>query len=454
MKRKPGQMSGEAKEQYIEGCRARYLRRNRQGKSALIDEVVEMQGWDRKHAIKVLNGKAGFGKAAQKRGSKPSYGDEEKAIIVTIWKHSEQPCGVRLKETLPLWKKSYERCYGEVSPERWAKILGYSARTLERMTAQHRASGKDWRGRKTGRTSNRLKKIVPVRCGPQLVDQPGWLEADTVSHGGGSSSGQFMHSLTLTDLYSGWTELAALWGNSSGEVRIGVEKIERRMPFEMLGFDCDNGSEFLNEILEHYLWGRSKRIDWTRSRPYKKNDQAHVEQKNYTHVRLLLGYGRFSDIELKILVDELYELAWLPLRNYFTPVMKLVEKQRVGSKVRKRYDKAATPCDRLLSCAKVSEETKEKLRQNRASYDPLMLSQDIENRLKEIFGRVERIERDRAEEWARAGEIRGSAEIFPAARCVTASVAIAPVACTPRAAGKKLVKQSINQQITNKSLVS
>ena len=158
------------------------------------------------------------------------------------------------------------------------------------------------------------------------------MEADTVSHGGGSSSGEFLWSSTLTDLHTGWTELAALWGNSGGEVRVGLVNIEKRMPFELLGFDCDNGSEFLNIVLKRYLLTRERAVKWTRSRPYKKNDQAHVEPKNFTHVRQLLGYGRYGEIELKALVDDLYENAWLPLRNHCTPVMKLVEKTREGSR--------------------------------------------------------------------------------------------------------------------------
>jgi hypothetical protein len=149
---------------------------------------------------------------------------------------------------------------------------------------------------------------------------------------------------------------------------------------------------------------RNRSVEWTRSRAYKKNDQAHVEQKNFTHVRQLLGYGRFGDLELREQVNELYEKAWLPLRNHFTPVMKLIEKQRIGSKVRKKYDTPATPCDRLLNCAKVSEETKDQLRVTRAALDPMDLAADIEARLEKIFTIVERIEEDRQEEMERAGE--------------------------------------------------
>ena len=421
----------------------------------MIGKVSDTLGWERKHTIKALNGKVTLGKRAKKRGSKLSYGEQERSIIITIWKHSEQPCGIRLKGTLPLWLDSYERRYGAIEDSVRTHILSYSGRTLDRITYAHRVTGEGGRkGRKTGRSSNRIKKIVPIRCGPQAFDEPGWMEADTVSHGGGSSSGSFLWSLTLTDFHSGWTELAALWGNGGREVRAGLMRIEKRMPFEMLGFDCDNGSEFLNEVLEAYLLRGERSIEWTRSRAYKKNDQAHVEQKNFTHVRQLLGYGRFGDLDLKIMVDEVYEKAWLPMRNYFTPVMKLLEKQRVGSKVMKKYDTPRTPCDRLLACAKVSDATKEKLRQTRREFDPLDLADEVERRLAEIFCLAEHIEEERWEEMQRAGEVPAAAKATGGVDCVTATVAPAPCAYTPSTPPENLVKTSQKKHKTTNRRVS
>lgn len=409
----------------------------------MIDEVSDTLGWDRKHTIKALNGKVSRGGSAKRRESKRTYGEEESAVITAIWKASEQPCSVRLKETLSLWLESYEIRHGKVEVPMRTRILGYSVRTLDRITKPHRGTTETGRkGRRTGRASNRIKKFVPIRCGPQEFDQPGWMEADTVSHGGGSSSGWFLWSLTLTDFHSGWTELAALWGNSGREVRAGLERIEKRMPFAMQGFDCDNGSEFLNEIVEAYLLDKKRSVEWTRSRAYKKNDQAHVEQKNFTHVRQLLGYGRFGDLDLKSMVDDLYEKAWLPMRNYFTPVMKLVEKRRVGSKVRKKYDKPATPCDRLLACSKVDEETKKKLRQIRTELDPMSLADEVERRLSEIFQIVERIEEERWEEMERAGEGPARAD------GVTSPVATAPCASTPSALAENRVKAASTKHKT------
>lgn len=454
MKTLSGIMSHQSKEEYLESCRRRYPSRNRAGKSAMIDEVSDTLGWDRKHTIKALNGQVTLGKQAKRRGSKPKHGVIEQAIIASIWKHSEQPCGTRLKQTLPLWIDSYQARHGVIDHATRAKILSYSPRTLDRITAPYRLTAERRLGRKTGRASNRIKKFVPIRCGPQAFDEPGWLEADTVSHGGGSSSGAFLWSLTLTDFHSGWTELAALWGNSGGEVRVGLERIEKRMPFPMLGFDCDNGSEFLNEIVEAHLLHRKRSVEWTRSRAYKKNDQAHVEQKNFTHVRQLLGYGRYGDLKLREQVNDLYEHAWLPLRNHFTPVMKLIEKQRTGSKVRKKYDTPATPCDRLLACAKVSEETKIQLRATRSTLDPMTLAADIEARLKAIFTIVERIEEDRQDEIARAGSEPSPRSAAVGADCVTASVACAPFASTPSAPTETLVKTTPNNQNQTKRQVS
>jgi hypothetical protein len=427
-------MSQKSKIEYLESCRARYPSRNRVGRSAMIDEVSDALGWERKHTIKALNSHVSLGQGARKRGSKAIYTEELKTVIVEIWKRSEQPCGKLLKATLPLWLESHERHHGPLPEADCEKILKCSARQLDRITAPHKLGDGGRHGRSTGRTSHRLKNTIAVRCGPWEVDRPGWLEVDTVSHGGGSSSGEFMWSLTLTDIHTGWTELAGLWGNSGREVCVGLRRIEARLPFEMLGFDCDNGSEFLNAAVENHLLSQDRPPQWTRSRAYKKNDQAHVEQKNFTHVRQLLGYGRFGDLRLIELVNDLYENAWLPLRNLFTPSMKLLEKKRVGSKVSKTYDSPQTPCDRLLACAHVSEETKRQLRIRRAEFDPLELSELIESKLRSIQAIVAEIEEARAEERWRAGEA-AEERLPPAAAvgggCVAALVAPAPVASTP-----------------------
>lgn len=421
----------------------------------MIDEVSDTLGWDRKHTIKALNGKVSLGELARKRGSKPIYTEEEKQVIVGIWRQSEQPCGKLLKPTLPLWLGSYEKHHGKLPEETRRKILQCSPRQLDRITAPHKFAGSGRHGRSTGRTSHRLKTTVTIRCGPWEVDRPGWLEADTVSHGGGSSSGEFLWSLTLTDIHTGWTELAALWGNSGREVCVGLRRIQARLPFEILGIDCDNGSEFLNTTVEAYLKNQARPPHWTRSRAYKKNDQAHVEQKNFTHVRQLLGYDRFDDLRLIELVNDLYETAWLPLRNHFTPAMKLVEKKREGSKVSKTYDTPQTPCDRMLQCGRVSEKTKQELRSQRSALDPMTLSALIETKLRTIHQILGETAARRAEEWGRAG---GCPTPPPAAGAgldgVPAPVAPAPFTSTPSKPVKPLAKRTTKTQKTTQARVS
>lgn len=438
-----------SKNEYLESCRVRYAGRNRAGKSLMIDEVSDAFGWDRKHTIKALNGQVSLGKGAGKRGKSKIYGEAEKEVIIKIWKNSEQPCGTRLKETLPLWMASYEKHWGRLQDEVRAKVLGCSARQLDRITEPHRMSDQAKSGRKAGRLSHRLKQSVPMRCGPWDVDAPGWMEADTVSHGGGSSSGLFLWTLTLTDIHTGWTELSPLWGNSGGEVCLALRGIEARMPFIMEGFDCDNGSEFLNEALEKYLLERHRRVSWTRSRAYKKNDQAHVEQKNFTHVRQLVGYGRLAEHGFKELLSDLYETAWLPMRNYFTPTMKLVEKRRENGKYHKKYDTPKTPCDRLLACPHVSATTKRRLKKQRAALDPIELSCILEQKLAILFAEVARIENEQEQERRLEEELLGEATARSTSRgratagadSVAAPVADAPCASTPSAPAARMVKK-------------
>jgi hypothetical protein len=262
----------------------------------MLDEVCETLNWDRKHAIKALKGLVSLGRQAKKRGRQPKYGPCVGEVVVAIWRLSEYPGSLHLKALLPHWLPFWEKDHGRLEKPLREKVLGVSIRQLDRLTAPHRVGSAE-RGRRTGRCSHRLKEQVPVpvRCGPWEVMEEGWMEADTVSHGGGSSRGDFAHTLTLTDIHSGWTVLHGIWCLSAGGVVRGLDRVEEDLPFALKGFDSDNGSEFLNGVLEAWLSGR--KVHWTRSRPYKKNDQAHVEQKNFTHVRQLLGYGRIGEIE-------------------------------------------------------------------------------------------------------------------------------------------------------------
>jgi hypothetical protein len=194
--------------------------------------------------------------------------------------------------------------------------------------------------------------------------------------------------VTYTDIHTGWTALRAVWNKGAQGIVAATSEVESALPFEILGFDCDNGSEFLNWHLVRYFQERPKTVGFTRSRPYHKDDNGHVEQKNWTHVRQLLGYDRFGDPELLPLVNALYRDHWEPLHNYFCPAAKLKSKERHGAKVSRRHDKPTTPCDRLLACEHISAEVKRRLRHTRAQLNPFALARRVEEALGVILRRV------------------------------------------------------------------
>ena len=232
-----------------------------------------------------------------------------------------------------------------------------------------------------------LKNQIPIRTDNWDITKPGFCEADTVAHCGNSLSGDFAWSLTLTDIFSAWTENRAIWGKGSLGVLEQIRDIEKRLPFTLLGFDCDNGSEFLNYHLIRYFGDRpkSRMVQFSRSRPYHKDDNAHVEQKNWTHVRQLFGYDRFGNKLLVILMNDLYRNEYSLLQNYFCPTMKLISKERINSKYRKKYDFPQTPYQRLLASDYISPETKQKLITTYSSLNPFVLRKNVENKLKAIF---------------------------------------------------------------------
>ncbi len=211
------------------------------------------------------------------------------------------------------------------------------------------------------------------------------MEADTVAHCGNSMAGDFIWSLTLTDIHSGWTECRATWNNGAHGVIEQIQDIETRLVFPLKGFDCDNGSEFLNHHLLRYFTNHKQKIKFTRSRPYKKNDNAHVEQKNWSHVRQLLGYDRLDNSKLVELINSLYVNEWSLYQNYFCPTLKLIEKKRINSKYKKKYESPKTPYQRLMDSDQITKQKKKQLQTCHLKLNPFILKQRIEYKLKEIF---------------------------------------------------------------------
>ncbi len=212
--------------------------------------------------------------------------------------------------------------------------------------------------------------------------EPGFIEADTVAHCGVSLAGEFINTITMTDIYSGWTENRAMWKKESATVLSAISSIETALPFEIKGFATDNGNEFLNHDLHSYFFNRKNRVHFVRRRPYQKNDNAHVEQKNWTHVRELFGYERFEALTEVNYMNEIYETYWNPMWNYFTPVMKLKTKTREGGRIIKVYDEIKTPYQRLLDSGVLTESQITKLKENFAKLNPFNLKKDLNNKLK------------------------------------------------------------------------
>lgn len=375
-------MSIESRKEVVERLRGRYLRAGLTYREKLIDQLHEVCGYERKYAIKVLNGNRPGPRGLQQGGARRLYTEAEMEVVQAIWALADYPCGKRLVSILPLWIRSYERRQGPVGEASREKVLSMSAATLDRLLAQARTRVPSRRGStKSGRW---LRSQIPVRGGSWNVDRPGYLEADSVDHGGSSTAGSYMFSITYTDIYSGWVEQAAVWNKGATGVLGRTRQIESDLPFPILGFDADNGGEFLNHHLWRYFTTRVKPVEFTRSREYHKNDNAHVEQKNWTKVRQLLGYARYDQPELVDVVHDLYRNEWRLLQNFFQPVMKLIEKRREGPKVHKRYDVAQTPAQRLLAWKGLSSDKRRWLLHMQSVLDPIELTEAIHRKLKRI----------------------------------------------------------------------
>jgi hypothetical protein len=375
-------MSMESRREVVGRLRARYERAGRRYRRQLIDQLCELCGYERKYSIKVLGGKRPGPRGLPQGGARIRYTDEDRQVVRQIWRWGDYPCGKRLASMLPLWLSGYERRYGVLRPELRQKVLAISAATLDRLLAKDRARVPTRRG--TTKPGRLLRSQIPVRCESWDTDRPGYLEADTVDHGGDSTAGSYMHSITYTDIYSGWVEQAAVWNKGAAGVLSRTRQIEADLPFVLLGFDSDNGSEFINHHLWKYFRGRKAPIAFTRSREYRKNDNAHVEEKNWTKVRQLLGYQRYDRPELVDIVQALYRNEWRLLQNFFIPVMKLQEKRRQGAKVHKKHDVPMTPAQRLLAWKALPADKREWLQRMQATLDPVTLTEAVGRQLKKL----------------------------------------------------------------------
>jgi hypothetical protein len=379
-------MSAKSRREVLEQARRRYGDRGKEGRGRLLDEVCALCGYERKYASKVLRGQraiAGSG-GRSRGGSQALYGEAERAVIKAIWLAAEQPCGKRLEAALTVWLPHYQRRKGRLSRALQRNVLAISAATIDRLLAPCRVALGS-RGRCGTRPGTLLRSQIPIRTQHWEVSGPGFIEADTVAHCGESMAGEFCWSITATDVHTQWTETRAVANRGQAAVAERIAQIEAALPFAILGFDTDNGGEFLNWHLVDYFGKRAAPVGFTRSRAYRKNDNARVEQKNWTHVRQLVGYGRLEGSAVAELLDELYRQEWSWFRNFFCPVMKHLRTEIKGSQKRRIYDRPATPFERLKACPQAQRAQLARMQKLFVSLDPFALKETIEQKLRAIL---------------------------------------------------------------------
>lgn len=340
----------------------------------ILDEFVALTGYHRKHAIRLLREKPGAAKGTRERSR--LYDEAVRQTITVLWEAADRVCGKRLKALIPKLVDAMER-HGhlDLDPLVKTKLFEVSAATIDRMLANARLQIDGQRKRRTG-VGSAIRRSIPVRTFADWRDPPpGFFEIDMVEHCGGSKTdGEFVHTLTLTDIASGWTECVAMRTRNQMRVIEAFEKAAADLPFAMLGVDSDNDSAFMNQNVFDYC--KEHGLEQTRSRAYKKNDQAWVEQKNGAVVRRLVGYGRLSGNDARDALAQLYASSRLYI-NFFQPSFKLKSKTRDGARVHKVYLAPTTPCDRLLAHDSVDPAIKEKLKAQFNSLDPVRLLQEI-----------------------------------------------------------------------------
>ena len=374
-------MAGERILDSLKKYRKRYAKADRAGRSELLDEFCELTDYHRKYAIALLGRPTDApapGSVPRRRGV--TYSKASVRVLESIWRAAGYPWSVRLKAMLPQWLPWARQHVRGVTPAVEKQLRRMSARQMDRRLAEKK---RRFKRRIYGRTKpgTLLKHHIPVKTDNWDVTEPGFAEIDLVSHSGPHASGEFIHSFNLTDIHTGWCETRAIMGKGERGVVAALEHMRKSMPFPLRAIDSDNGSEFINHHL--YKYCKKRGIQFTRGRPYKKDDNAHIEQKNWTHVRKLLGWDRYDTPAQLEAMNALYCGAWRSMMNLYQPCVKLKEKVRVGSRLTRRYDEAQTPLDRLAACykGKPMPAKIQALLKQRENLDPFALSKKIDKQL-------------------------------------------------------------------------
>ena len=374
-------MSAQARWEYLQAVYPRYRQARRREKQRILDEFCRIAGYHRKYAIRLLRGPAPGAAARRPRRRPATYGPAVITALHAIWQAAGYPWSVRLKALLPLWLP-WARRRLRLARRVEQQLLAISARQIDRRLAPHK---RQLTKRLYGRTKpgTLLKHHIPIKTDAWAVTTPGFAEVDLVSHSGNAAAGEFIHSLNLTDVHSAWVETGAVLGKGAAGIQRMVDELRAALPFPLRGLDSDNGAEFINGTLYDYC--QAHEIQFTRGRPYKKDDNAHVEQKNWTHVRKLLGYVRYDSPAALAAINALYRHELRLFQNLFLPSVKLVGKLRVGSRLRRRYDAPRTPLDRVQAAPQHDRAKVATLLALRQRLDPFVLAQTIDEKIERLY---------------------------------------------------------------------
>ena len=373
-------MSPGSRRELLVSVHPQYRKAGRREKALILNGFCAATGYHRKYAIHLLSHPP-EPKPRRRRGRSPRYGPQVLRVLSKVWEAAGYPWSVRLKALLPMWLP-WARQRLKISPELEQQLLAMSPRTMDRrLQPLKRRLGRRLYGRT--KPGSLLKHHIPLQTSSWAEARPGFTEIDLVSHSGNAASGEFLHSLNVTDLATTWVETRAVLGKGQSGIVQALTEISQALPFALRGLDSDNGSEFINRHLVRFC--QQREIQFTRSRPYKKDDNAHIEQKNWTHVRKLLGWDRYDSPSALEALNDLYRNELRLMMNLYQPTVKLESKVRVGSRLRRHYSPAQTPLDRLLTHTEVDLHKAQELQKLRETLDPFELSKAIERKLQRIY---------------------------------------------------------------------
>jgi hypothetical protein len=375
-------MSRLTRTEVLEKLRRRYVSAGLEHKGKLLDQAQEVLGYHRKAAIRAMRAPRAASGLRIITGRPVAY--EPKLLLPflrPIWQATDYACGRRLVAMLPEWVPAYEQHERRLPGAVREKLLSASGRTLDRLLEPLRARGT---GRCLTRPGTLLRHQIPIRGSVWDDQNPGWMEVDTVALCGGSVAGEFVWMVDGVDYATAWVEVRAMWGRGQAGTLAALRDVEESLPFALLGLDSDNGGEFINHHVLSWLQKRARPVFMTRSRPYKKDDNAHVEQKNWTHIRQWFGYERHDNPEVVEMINQLTKGPYGQLLNFFHASLKLESKEKKDGRARRIYGDAQTPLARVLASGQVIPATKARLRAEKGRLNPFALKREVSLGLKAI----------------------------------------------------------------------